>query len=188
MPYRKVKELSIHHRLTKPDLYCGTLALGRCLTIENNEHPRQANLCFPCAMIFLVGGNIGLASFTSASPLHTPAPGTAERKAILDVDRKYVEDAVAVKPIVFHDVSMSVKDGWAYVVAHPRDSTGREIWVMAQFKNFDPFSYSLIRKTKAGWKLVEFTFGNDASSQFRRRNPKAPAAIFFIAATVRRKP
>ena len=133
---------------------------------------------------------IGLVSPTPASPFHTPASGTSERKAILDVERKYVEDAVAVKPVVFHDVSMRVKSGWAYVVSHPRDAAGRKLWVFAQFKdkNYDPSAQALMHKMSTGWKLMEFSFGKEGSTEFRRKNPTAPEAIFSIATIVRRQP
>lgn len=135
---------------------------------------------------------IRLVSPTLASPLHTPAPGTNERKAILDVERKYVEDAVAVKPVVFHDVSISVKNGWAFVISHPRDAAGRKLWVFAQFKDpkNDPVAMTLVRKRRTSWKLVNFSFVHTWRDylQFRKENPAAPPEMFSSAVTAWRPP
>ena len=56
---------------------------------------------------------------------YTPKSGSKERKAILDTLRKPVEKEMKQK-VVFYDVKMKVKNGWAYVMADGARRSGQK--------------------------------------------------------------
>jgi hypothetical protein len=90
---------------------------------------------------------------------HTPAPGSAERKAIADAMRKVVRktfgepDAEFV--FVFH--TLRVQGGWAWAEAEPQragDEAGR----------FEGVTF-LLRKSGGGWRVAESLPDDVASAE-----------------------
>lgn len=100
----------------------------------------------------------------AAQTITTPAPGTAERKAILDAMRPQVEAAMR-GPVVFVIDRMNVADNWAFVSANPQRPDGTAIDAsktgFAQDIEFmDGLStYALLIYANERWNLVEFHVG-----------------------------
>jgi hypothetical protein len=84
--------------------------------------------------------------------VYTPKPGSKERKAILDALRKPVVQSMN-QVVVFHNVTLKVKNGWAYVTAIGKDANGKPL------KKFDgqyfPFQ-ALLRKQVKSWPVMSW--------------------------------
>ena len=108
---------------------------------------------------------------------YTPKAGSKERKAILDALRKPVEKEMK-QEVVFYDVTMKVKNGWAYVMADGRDTKGKKLKQWAP--EVDPTFQALLRQDKGKWKVLSWGAGTgmDATSEARKKYPKAPRSIF----------
>lgn len=65
-----------------------------------------------------------LSSPAAAGEVHTPQPGTSERKDILNAVRSYVA-AELPRPVKFLVHHLEVKDGWAFLGATPQQPDGR---------------------------------------------------------------
>jgi hypothetical protein len=102
---------------------------------------------------------------------HTPKPGTPERKAIADAMRAKGDDHSRVFVVRY----LMVQDGWAWIVADPHSSDG---------KNHYETESALLRKDATGWKVVDqpcSEFDCDADRELARIKqafPAAPPRIF----------
>ena len=108
---------------------------------------------------------------------YTPKAGSKERKAILDTLRVPVEKEMKQK-VVFYDVKMKVKNGWAYVTADGRDTKGKKLKEWAP--EIEPTFQALLRQTKGKWKVLSWGAGTgmDPTADAREKYPKAPRSIF----------
>ncbi|HEX8210996.1 MAG TPA: hypothetical protein VF584_12550 [Longimicrobium sp.] len=105
-----------------------------------------------------------LALLDTAAPAQqlprTPAPGSSERRAILDALRPSVDRAIG-ESVIFADVHVAVEDGWAYVRAMPyrlERAHGDTFRVLATPDATDPYVYGLLRD-EGGWKVAEAVTG-----------------------------
>ncbi len=111
----------------------------------------------------------------------TPAPGSPERKAILDVLRELVPQWGGQKA-VFLVRHMKVSQGWAWVETGPRSADGTQ--------HYEPLE-CLLQKTPHKWEIRECRpcCGDCADDpdcsdkkryyrKLRSKFPKAPGAIF----------
>jgi hypothetical protein len=92
----------------------------------------------------------------------TPASGSAERAAILDVVRPAVERRESGR-IVFADVHLAVLDGWAYLRAIPYPPTDETDTAYGGARischRCDPFVYALLRRDGAAWGVAALEVG-----------------------------
>jgi hypothetical protein len=104
---------------------------------------------------------------------HSPAPGSAERKAVLDALRVPAQKQ-ARQPIVFYNVTLSVENGWAWALAVSRDKTGRK------FPLGDLMTCGLLRKSGGHWRVLHWGVAGDigVACQAAKKYPAAPRAIF----------
>jgi hypothetical protein len=113
-----------------------------------------------------------LAAFCSAKP-HTPAPGSAERKAILDALRVPIQRE-AKQAIVFHQVEMKVERGWAWVSAISMDKSGKRMPLG------DLATQGLMHKVSGRWRVEHWGVSGDIGvvCAAAKAFPKAPRSIF----------
>jgi hypothetical protein len=113
-----------------------------------------------------------LGAVCGAKP-YTPKPGSPERKAILDALRKPVEKE-AKQHVVFHNVSLRVEKGWAFVNAISMDRSGKKL-VLG-----DLATSGLLRKTAGHWQVLYWGVAGDISvtCEAAKRYPQAPRSIF----------
>jgi len=142
------------------------------------------------AALLMLGGFAAAPPFARAAQcetrrLHTPPPGSAERRAILDAMRMKIKELHGLD-VVFVVKEMNVSGGWAWVHTMPRSKDGR-----ASYEDF----YSLLRNVNARWRIAEIPCTEpenpeciDSPGYFRRlarRFPGAPSTIFLEADAVR---
>jgi hypothetical protein len=102
---------------------------------------------------------------------YTPKPGTPERKAIADAMRGKGDD----RDRVFVMRYLMVQDGWAWMVADPQSTDGKN--------HYEPES-ALLHKERKGWKVLDQPCGEadcDADKELariRKAFPAAPPRIF----------
>lgn len=116
---------------------------------------------------------------------HTPLPGSAERRAILDAMRMKIKELHGLD-VIFVVKTINVSSRWAWAHTLPRSKDGR-----ASYEDF----YALLRKVNGRWRIAEIPCtepGNpeciDSSGYFRtlvRRFPGLPSSIFSEDAPVR---
>ncbi|WP_331562411.1 hypothetical protein [Chlorobium sp.] len=114
---------------------------------------------------------------TRSEEVFTPAPGSVERKAILDVMRMKVRELHELD-VVFVVKSMKVCEGWAWVHTQPRSMDGN-----SRYEDF----YALLQRVKGTWTIVEIPCTEpddpacmDSSGYFGKlssRFPGLPAVI-----------
>ena len=80
----------------------------------------------------------------SAEEVHTPAPGTPERKAIMDGMRDWVIQQHQIEAI-FVINALLVKDGYAWVNVNPQSPDGSA--------QYEPLS-GLLKLEGGSWKMV----------------------------------
>jgi hypothetical protein len=104
---------------------------------------------------------------------YTPKPGSAERKAILDALRVPVQRE-AKQAIVFHDVTLRVERGWAWVVCIAYDKSGKKLPLG------DLATNGLLRKVRGRWQVLHWGVAGDigVACAAARQYPQAPRAIF----------
>jgi hypothetical protein len=117
--------------------------------------------------------------------LHTPPPGSTERRAILDAMRMSIKELHSLD-VVFVVKTMHVSGGWAWVHALPRSKDGK-----ASYEDF----YALLCREAGRWRIAEISCTEpvnpeciDSPDYFRRlarRFPGVPASIFAEDAPVR---
>lgn len=111
-------------------------------------------------------------------PFYTPKPGSKERKAILDSLRKPVVQEMK-QAVIFYDVNMKVKDGWAYIIAVGRDTKGNTLKRWGN-NDIDPAFQALLRKKSDKWQVLSWGAGTgmDPTDDAIKKYPKAPREIF----------
>ena len=120
---------------------------------------RIFNFLLPLVTLSIMGLNLAF-----AVTVKTPAPGTAERIAILDSMRPHVEAAMR-GPVVFVVGTMNVADGWAFVVAHPQRPDGSainpvETGYAQDIEFMDGLNtIALLRFDNARWNLIDLHTG-----------------------------
>jgi hypothetical protein len=117
--------------------------------------------------------------------LHTPPPGSTERRAILDAMRMKIKELHSLD-VVFVVKTMHVSGGWAWVHTMPRSKDG-----LSRYEDF----YALMRREAGRWRIAEIPCTEpenpeciDSPGYFRRlarRFPGVPASIFVEDAPVR---
>ena len=120
-------------------------------------------------------------SILSAAPT-TPAPGSKERKEILDALRLPLEDGFQ-QELIFRVHHFKVDQGWAYLEVEPRTKADKAI----SYKNtvwkdeaefMDDAVLALLRNRKGRWYVVEKLVGpTDYPLEFFLRF-SAPRGIF----------
>lgn len=108
--------------------------------------------------------------------VYSPKPGSSERKAILDALRKPVVKSMG-QPVVFYNVTMNVKNGWAFVTTIGKDANGKPLKKFGD--QYFPFQ-ALLRKQGKSWQVLSWGSGGgtDATDTARRKYPQAPPEIF----------
>jgi len=146
----------------------------------------------PLLALFLTVAGITVPVTLQAHPvrethrtLHTPPPGSAERKGILDAMRLKIKELHELD-VVFAVRTMRVSGSWAWVHVLPRSKDGR-----ASYEDF----YALLRNVNGRWLIAEIPCTEpdnpdciDTPGYFRRlarRFPGLPACILPEEASVR---
>ena len=115
----------------------------------------------------------------------TPAPGSAERKAITDSLRAPVERELKQK-VVFKIDHLKVSGTWAFLRGVPQQSGGGEIdYSKTAYRErvedgtFDDGIVALLRKKAGKWQVVKYVIGaTDVPYVTWDADYKAPSAIF----------
>ncbi len=108
-----------------------------------------------CGLLMaMLGGTLPLvvpAAAASDPEVYTPPPGSAERKAMLDLLREWIKKHhyVDVIFVVWH---LKVQDGYAWVNAMPRSKDGAS--------GYEDIS-ALLKKDKGFWKIAEIPCGEE---------------------------
>ncbi len=116
---------------------------------------------------------------------YTPAPGSAERKAITDALRAPVERELRQK-VVFKVDRLKVQGGWAFLSGVPQTPDGGQLDYKAtpyrqqvEEGMFDDGVVALLRKQGGRWRVVKYVVGaTDVPYVTWDKDYKAPAAIF----------
>ena len=91
-----------------------------------------------------------------------PAPGSAQRHAILDALRPAVERRLG-PGVEFVVTQMRVRSGWAFVMADPQRRGGRPIdgrrYFGEDFDNMDGLTVTALLRFNRGWTLVDHAIG-----------------------------
>ena len=102
---------------------------------------------------------------TQAQSAHTPAPGSAERKAIMDVLRVPCEKDLGRK-VIFRVQHLRVAGDLAFARVVPIQPNGKEIdYSRTKYREqeaegaFDAEAEALLRRQGGNWKLLEWRFG-----------------------------
>lgn len=134
--------------------------------------------------LYLIILLFGLTAFAQTKP-YTPAPGTAERKALMDALRVPVERKVN-KKVVFKVDHLKVKDGWAFMRGVPQQPGGRKMdYSNSPYQEeindglFDDWICALLHKEGTKWRVVIYIIGaTDVPFIGWDKAYKAPSDIF----------
>jgi hypothetical protein len=115
----------------------------------------------------------------------TPAPGSKERKAIMDTLRVPVEKQLKRK-VIFKVDHLKVLNGWAHMRGRPLnpdsspiDYKGTPYQEAVDEGAFDDGVYALLHKVKGKWKVVTYNIGaTDVVWDGWDKEYGAPSAIF----------
>jgi hypothetical protein len=127
----------------------------------------------PAFRLWLTGLSLLLtAAFCCAKP-HTPKPGSAERKAILDALRVPIQRE-ARQAIVFYNVQLKVEKGWAWVSAISKDKSGKKMPLG------DLATQGLLHKVNGRWRVEHWGVSGDISvvCAAAKAYPQAPRSLF----------
>lgn len=119
-----------------------------------------------------------------AQRAHSPAAGTPERKAIMDVLRVPVEADLRQK-VVFKVQHLRIVGPWALARVVPIKPNGRDIdYTRTKYREeleegaFDAEGEALLRRGDSGWRLLEWRFGaSDTEVPMWLEKYGAPAAL-----------
>jgi hypothetical protein len=101
-----------------------------------------------------------IAAPVAAQTVHTPAPGSAERRAILDTVRAPLREQVGGQ-VEFVVEVLRVGDGWAWLEARPRRPGGGDIPPGDAFD--DNTTYAMLHQVDGRWTIDHWSYGsNDA--------------------------
>jgi hypothetical protein len=125
------------------------------------------------------------AGVASAQEAHTPAPGSAERKAIADALRVPVEKELRQK-VVFKIDHLKVSGEWAFLRGVPqRPGGGKVDYSATPYRQriddgiFDDWICALLRKKAGKWQTVKYVIGaTDVAYEGWDEEYKAPSSIF----------
>ena len=106
----------------------------------------------------IVNAALALAGVAQAQSMHTPAPGSAERRAILDAMRPAVEADLGA-PVEFVVEEMRVSGTWAFVHAEPQRPGGGAI--PAPHNDFQDgnTTYAVLRRQSGRWRPLMVAVG-----------------------------
>ena len=118
-----------------------------------------------------------------AQSVRTPAPGSAERAAIMDALRAPAKKDFG-RTVIFKVERLRVAGDWAYARVSPTLPDGGEIdYSKTKYRDqveagaFDPQGEALLRREDDEWKVLEWAFGGTdvASAEWgdKYRCPKA---------------
>lgn len=111
----------------------------------------------------IIGAALVVATVSAPAQVHTPRPGTAERRAILDALRPSIEARLGPN-VEFVVKDLRVYRGWAFVLAHPQRKGGHQI-DGARFLGRDWYDFggiettAMLRFQNGRWNLVESAIG-----------------------------
>ena len=139
-------------------------------------------LCIFASALFMAAAAAGAASAQGA---RTPAPGSAERKAVADALRAPVEKELKQK-VVFKLEHLKVSGDWAFLRGVPqRPGGGRVDYSTTAYQQriedgvFDDWICALLRKRAGKWQVVKYVIGaTDVVYEGWDKEYKAPSAIF----------
>lgn len=140
---------------------------------------RRLRLFLPALVI------IAAAGAASAQEARTPAPSSAERKAIADALRAPVEKELRQK-VVFKIDHLKVSGDWAFLRGVPqRPGGGKVDYGPTPYREriedgvFDDWICALLRKRAGKWQVVKYVIGaTDVVYLGWDEEYKAPSAIF----------
>jgi len=141
---------------------------------------RRLRLCLPVLFILFVAAGV-----VSAQGTNTPAPGSAERKAIADALRAPVEKELKQK-VVFKIDHLKVSGDWAFLRGVPqRPGGGKVDYSATPYRQriedgvFDDWICALLRKRAGKWQVVKYVIGaTDVVYEGWDEEYKAPSSIF----------
>lgn len=99
-----------------------------------------------------------VAGAAQAQPIHTPAPGSAERRAILDAIRPGVEADLG-PPVEFMVEEMRVSGTWAFVHAEPQRPGGGRIAAPRDDFRDGNTTYAVLRRHGGRWRPLMVAVG-----------------------------
>jgi hypothetical protein len=115
---------------------------------------------------------IGQRAFAATTQgTYTPAPASAERKAILDAYRaKWKQGGNKGADVVFVVNDLKVQKGWAWLNVRPQSSDGSQQYEAEQ---------GLLRKKGGKWRVLERTAGYSVEyfRKLKRKYPSVPTDI-----------
>ena len=102
----------------------------------------------------------------AAQSVVTPPPGSAERKALIDLLRPRVEAQIGF-PVVFVVETLNVSGDWAFAVVEPRRVGGEHIAVpetrLSKARPIDAIdglrTEAVFHKTGGRWRLSQYAIG-----------------------------
>ena len=139
-------------------------------------------LCLFVPALVLVAAAAGAAS---AQEARTPAPGSAERKAVADALRAPVEKELRQK-VIFKIDHLKVSGDWAFLRGVPqRPGGGRVDYSATPYRQriedgvFDDWICALLRRRAGKWQVVKYVIGaTDVVYEGWDEEYKAPSVIF----------
>ena len=141
---------------------------------------RRLRLFLPALFILFAAAGV-----VSAQETNTPAPGSAERKAIADALRAPVEKELKQK-VVFKIDHLKVSGDWAFLRGVPqRPGGGKVDYNATPYRQriedgvFDDWICALLRKRAGKWQVVKYVIGaTDVVYEGWDEEYKAPSSIF----------
>ena len=141
---------------------------------------RSLRLFLPALFIALAAAGVA-----SAQETRTPAPGSAERKAVADALRAPVEKELRQK-VVFKIDHLKASGDWAFLRGVPqRPGGGKVDYSITRYKQaiedgvFDDWICALLRKRAGKWQVVKYVIGaTDVVYEGWDEEYNAPSAIF----------
>jgi hypothetical protein len=139
-------------------------------------------LCLFVTALFMVAAAAGAAP---AQEARTPAPGSAERRAVADALRAPVEKELKQK-VIFKIDHLKASGDWAFLRGVPqRPDGGRVDYSATPYQQriedgvFDDWICALLRKRAGKWQVVKYVIGaTDVVYEGWDEEYKAPPAIF----------
>ncbi len=120
-----------------------------------------------------------------AAGIHTPRPGSVERKQIIAALRRVVERELA-RPVRFRIDAIRVSDRWAFLRGVPLEKSGTRMDYRGtpyqsriEAGTFDDWICALLQKDGQRWRVVEHELGaTDAPFVDWAARHRAPVEIF----------
>jgi hypothetical protein len=141
---------------------------------------RSMRFFLPALVIIIIAAGVA-----SAQEVRTPAPGSAERKAIADALRAPVERELKQK-VVFKIEHLKVGGDWAFLRGVPqRPGGGKVDYGVTPYRQriedgvFDDWICALLRRRAGKWQVVKYVIGaTDVVYEGWDEEYHAPSAIF----------